>query len=239
MNFSYAFLFLGTFMLCNTVESFQLSQVVHRHTLNVRHDLVSTTFRIGNTPLPLRMVSADAESALTVAEANSLLIQACETKDVEPDLVLDSIMFLEKEQRRRRRENPKSDGEESGDLQKVSGNWQLVFTTGDKKTEKNFGRINYFPVKAVQCFDASNMQITNGIYIGDFSVLLFSGEFVWIDEKTRLEFDFNKVKVGPFEFGFGSKDPPKVQPSFNFIAIEEKIIVARGAGGGLALWKRV
>mmetsp|Transcript_21893 Transcript_21893/g.30048 ORF Transcript_21893/g.30048 Transcript_21893/m.30048 type:complete len:229 (+) Transcript_21893:47-733(+) len=181
------------------------------------------------------------DAMLTPERANALLAQACETRDVAPDLLLDSIVFLEREQRRRRRGGGggSGGGSASGDLERVSGCWQLVFTTGDKKTEKNFGRINYFPVKAVQCFDAQTMGITNGIFLGDFALLKFFGTFTWIDERTRLEFDFDKVAVLGLEFGFGQKEPPKVPPAFNFIAIEEKIVVARGAGGGLALWRRV
>ena len=34
-------------------------------------------------------------------------------------------------------------------------------------TQEKLGNINYFPIKAQQCFETSTMKLTNGIYLGD------------------------------------------------------------------------
>lgn len=36
--------------------------------------------------------------------------------------------------------------------------------------------------------------ITNGVYLGSFPVLKFTGTFTWAEEKARLEFTFDQVK---------------------------------------------
>jgi hypothetical protein len=42
-----------------------------------------------------------------------------------------------------------------------------VFTTGTIDTQKKYGRrVNYFPIKAAQCFNTTTMRLTNGIFIG-------------------------------------------------------------------------
>ncbi|CAN0486465.1 unnamed protein product, partial [Hapterophycus canaliculatus] len=35
--------------------------------------------------------------------------------------------------------------------------------------------------------------ITNGVYLGSFPVLKFTGTFTWVEEKARLEFTFDQV----------------------------------------------
>lgn len=42
--------------------------------------------------------------------------------------------------------------------------------------------------------------ITNGVYLGSFPVLKFSGTFTWVEETARLEFTFNEV--GGLVIGF-------------------------------------
>lgn len=144
----------------------------------------------------------------------------------------------------------------------LNGDWRLIFTTGTAKTQQKYGKINYFPLKAVQSFrtiDQDPMLIENGIYLGDFCVLKFSGVMEFDLRKRKLEFDFDKVNLFQFldiklkqgeaaqlgsSSGLGSdsnvKNAQKGQkPFFNWISADESIATARGGGGGLALWKRV
>jgi hypothetical protein len=53
-----------------------------------------------------------------------------------------------------------------GTLAALDGAWRLVFTTGTLDTQKKIkGRINYFPLKAVQCFSTDTMRLTNSIMV--------------------------------------------------------------------------
>lgn len=72
-------------------------------------------------------------------------------------------------------------GETSRDtLENLDGAWRLIFTTGTIDTQKKLGRkINYFPIKAAQCFDTSTMKLTNGIFLGNIELIKFFGEFEW------------------------------------------------------------
>jgi hypothetical protein len=102
----------------------------------------------------------------------------------------------------------------------------------------------------------------NGIYAGDFPLVLFSGDFDWTLQKsgvTKLTFDFTKIKLLGFleltlkrgeaasigaASGLGSESNVALEKQgkrafFNWISADDKIATARGGGGGLALWKRV
>ena len=101
------------------------------------------------------------------------------------------------------------------------------------------------------------MAITNGIYLGSFAVLRFFGSFEWLEDRRRLEFDFDRIAVlglgidlpkgGAEELGaatgLGAKNNVKraeqgKKAFFNWISADEEIATARGGGGGLALWRR-
>eukprot|EP00471_Norrisiella_sphaerica_P003907 CAMPEP_0184481610 /NCGR_PEP_ID=MMETSP0113_2-20130426/3163_1 /TAXON_ID=91329 /ORGANISM="Norrisiella sphaerica, Strain BC52" /LENGTH=576 /DNA_ID=CAMNT_0026860829 /DNA_START=808 /DNA_END=2538 /DNA_ORIENTATION=- len=167
----------------------------------------------------------------------SLLQEAAEDRDVDPEEVYTAIRTLEKSK-----------------LQvpaiAVKGTWKLVFTTGTSQSQSQFGKINYVPFKAVQSF-ADDGTISNGIFLGPVPLIQFKGRYKWLPFRSRLEFDFEDVEA----FGLYTPDniPPPVrnilglkvdgqeykkQPAFNFIAVDDKVLVGRGAGGGVALWVR-
>lgn len=50
--------------------------------------------------------------------------------------------------------------------------------------------------------------------------------------RKKLEFAVDSIKLGPFAF------PSKGTGFFTFILVDDQIAVARGQGGGLALWFR-
>ena len=121
----------------------------------------------------------------------------------------------------------------------IDGSWRLIFTTGDVKTQERIGgRINYFPLKAIQSFDTSSFLISNGIYLGDFAILRFFGEWSWNEELRKAPFDFDRVEVLGLSINLPKQENVKVKPFFNWIYVDDEIAVARGGGGGLALWRR-
>ena len=189
----------------------------------------------------------------------SVLYRAAETKKEDSETVYEALADLEK----RMRQAAKEDDNVAKDMLKnLNGDWRLVFTTGTKNTQEKYGKINYFPLKAVQSFRTQTdpMLIENGIYIGDFSLVKFAGTMEFDLKKRRLEFDFGKVGLfnGFFDItlkqgeaaqlgaksGLGSESNTVNaergnKAFFNWISADEKVATARGGGGGLALWKRV
>lgn len=187
-----------------------------------------------------------------IKSARSVLLEASTTKTTEPLKVLESLSALEKLMRAK---NRLDEGVTSKDtLFRLNGSWRLVFTTGTVNVQKKIGKVNYFPIKAVQSFNTTTIpfKITNGIYIGDFPLLKFFGDFTWATAARKLEFDFDEIAVLGLRFslpkggaakigsstGLGAENKTR-RPFFNWISADEQIATARGAGGGLALWKRV
>lgn len=207
----------------------------------------------------LFFAKTDAATTLESSVQSNLqtLYRAADTKSEESDSVYAALSDLEKEMRQLAKQDKKV---ATDMLAKLDGDWRLVFTTGTAKTQQKFGKVNYFPLKAVQSFRPSQNYIENGIYVGDFCILKFSGDMDFDLRKRRLEFDFDTIylfncslKV-PLKKGqaadLGSKSglgsdsnvanaERNKRPFFNWISADDKIATARGGGGGLALWKRV
>jgi len=194
----------------------------------------------------------------SIAQSKSLLCAAAATKQEDGDAVVEALQSLEKLMRKRNTLDENATSRET--LKNLKGAWRLIFTTGTADTQKKVGRVNYFPLKAIQAFqtDSVPMRITNGIYVGDFAVLRFFGEFNWIVKARRLEFDFDAIAVFGLRFNLPSGGAAKIgqstglgsesnvelkkrgqQPFFNWISADADIATARGGGGGLALWKRL
>lgn len=201
-----------------------------------------------------------SEPDVEIQKAKQFLCRAAETKLENPDKVLDALESLEKNAKQKFKQDPAAFSKDIMD--NISGEWRLIFTTGTKdRQKKTGGRVNYFPIKAIQTFDTSvePKLIENGIYIGDFSLLRFSGDFDFNERKRKLEFDFDliellgliKIKLGRKEVakigaqtGLGSANNEKLADAgrrafFDWISADDDIATARGGGGGLALWKRV
>jgi len=196
----------------------------------------------------------------SIASNLEILKGAAETKREDSDVVFGALSDLEKQMRAAAKADP-SVAEKM--LVSLDGDWRLVFTTGTKNTQDRFGgRINYFPLKAVQSFrtiDEDPMLIENGIYVGDFAVIKFRGTMRFDLKKRKLEFDFDHVNLLQFfdvalgkgeaaklgsQSGLGSEGNVQLSEKgrsafFNWISADDDIATARGGGGGLALWKRV
>jgi len=186
------------------------------------------------------------------------LKRAADTKQEDSDAVVQALVDLEQWSRQAAKLDPESYAKTM--LSNLNGSWRLVFTTGTANTQKKYGKINYFPLKAVQSFDTETMHIENGIYFGDFCALQFRGDFTFDLKKRKLEFDFDQLRLLQFldislgkgeaaqlgaQSGLGSEsnvvNAQKKNKSafFNWISADASIATARGGGGGLALWKRV
>jgi hypothetical protein len=194
-----------------------------------------------------------------ISSYETVLERAAETKQEDPETVWQALSNLEKAMRAAAKE----DSSIATDMvEQLNGDWRLVFTTGTANTQERFGKINYFPIKAVQSFSTLEepMQISNAIYVGDFYVLKFGGPMEFDLKKRRLNFDFDTIsllnglatiplKKGEAaslgaKSGLGSESNVKnaekdKKAFFNWISANDKVATARGGGGGLALWKRV
>ncbi|KAL7565969.1 hypothetical protein ACA910_008423 [Epithemia clementina (nom. ined.)] len=233
----------------------------------------TTTTSSATTPTHLNMASSasstqqkqlqEEKDALEtkIQERLQILYRAADTKQEDSDKVFEALSDLEKLMR----QAAKLDDTLATRLQEqLTGSWQLIFTTGTAKTQQQRGgRINYFPLKAIQSFDTTVTPnaIENGIYIGDFCVLQFVGTLDFDLTKRRLNFDFDqlralngwlKIPLQPGEAanlgaksGLGSESnvanaaKKKKSAFFNWISADDRIATARGGGGGLALWKRI
>ena len=190
------------------------------------------------------------------ADALALCKTAAATKQEDGEAVVDALLALESGCRKAAKEDPT---QSPAILENLNGAWRLIFTTGTVSTqEKLGGNINYFPIKAQQCFETSTMKLTNGIYLGDFALLKFYGTFDWLTDRKKLEFDFDRIAVlglGPITLpgggaaeigaktGLGAESNVDRAKSgkkafFNWIWADGDVALARGGGGGLALWRR-
>ena len=227
---------------------------------------LSSAFTHPHSFTPSRRISLSLISSTTVAsadteiqDAKALLCRAAETKLENPDAVLDALEQLERNCKKRFKENPAAFSMDIMD--NITGEWRLIFTTGTKERQKKSGgRVNYFPLKAIQKFDATvePKVIENGIYAWDLPLLRFSGDFDFDERKRKLEFDFDLIEIlGLIKIKLGRKDVAKIgartglgsannekladggrRAFFDWISADESIATARGGGGGLALWKR-
>lgn len=189
----------------------------------------------------------------TISEAKALLMRAAETKTESSDDVVNALLSLEKASRQRGRKEP-----EANELMqtKLDGAWRLVFTTGTIDTQKRTGRINYFPIKAVQSFDIVSKRISNGVFVGNTALVRFFGDLNFDVASRKLTFDFDAVYVLGLRFALnggvsrlgaatsvesrGNETLVKQGklPFFIWIEADDTAAIARGRGGGLAFWKK-
>lgn len=91
----------------------------------------------------------------------------------------------------------------------------------------------------------------NGVFFGGASVR-FRGPFRWITEKNRLEFTFEELRIQLASWapvckftgldkdnGILSGTTKKSLPFFNFFYARNGLAMARGRGGGVALYRKV
>ena len=199
------------------------------------------------------------ENLLTIETAANSIVKKSANKP-SPDSVISALIEIEKQSKKEK---------QTYQLQQLSGNWQLCFITGTKKTREKAGIVlgagRYIPnwVKITISYSSplNTSEIPQQIETGtventvEFAglKLSLSGLTKFIDRKNILAFDFTKITVKLFGVklysGYirGGKESENKfatesvgkQAFFAYFLIQEKFIAARGRGGGLAIWGKL
>lgn len=174
----------------------------------------------------------------------NILHEAAANRSISPKGVFAAFRELEK-----KKLDPDGWEQKLGGESSPGRRWRLIFTTGTKKTQDALksgeGGGTYIPFNTVQRWDAQKHEEENGVYLGHIASLCFVGP--WEMKARKLTFGIHRIncKVGPLKFGFniGGKEPKegekaKPDPFYQWVYVDDKICVARGRGGGLAMWAR-
>ncbi|KAI7753184.1 hypothetical protein M8C21_008110 [Ambrosia artemisiifolia] len=169
-----------------------------------------------------------------VEESVKLLKKAAKTRKVAATEIVSAFKVIEKAKL-----DPSSFCETLGGSESPGRTWMLIFTA-----QKGLKTGKYFPITAVQRFDAAARRIENGVYLGPLGCLTFEGRFSWKKRILAFMFELIRIKIGPFnpfEINFKGDDesePSTKDPFFIWFYIDEEIAVARGKSGGTAFWCR-
>lgn len=135
--------------------------------------------------------------------------------------------------------------------------WQLVWTADSKAVQaaskgtppRGFGGAGlYFPIPAVQKFNAEELSFENGVFLGPLlGHLTFKGPCM--SKGKQLSFDVTTMYVGlgpwrvPVTLKKDAKPLAEVDqknvkalPFFIYAYVDDQIVLGRGRSGGLALW---
>ncbi|CAN4100310.1 unnamed protein product [Withania somnifera] len=176
------------------------------------------------------------ESNQEVEESVRVLKNAAKTRKVPGKEILAAFSAIE-----RAKVDPSKFLETLGGTESPGRTWMLIFTA-----EKGLTRGRYFPITAIQRFDAAAKRIENGVYLGPLGFLTFEGPFSWKNRILAFVFERLRIKLGPFDpFDISIKGKDEREPSnkdkdpfFIWFYIDEEIAVARGRSGGTAYWVR-
>uniref|UniRef100_M8B463 PAP fibrillin domain-containing protein n=1 Tax=Aegilops tauschii TaxID=37682 RepID=M8B463_AEGTA len=178
-----------------------------------------------------------------VAESVKVLKDAAKTRKVPAPEVLAALAKIKKAKL-----DTSSFFETLGGTESPGRTWMLIFTAqvrGNISQGSKLEKGSYFPVTAVQRFDAAGQRIENGVYLGPAGSLTFEGRLSWKKKILAFVFERIRVKVGPLpslEIPFGggdkSREPSTKDPFFLWFYVDEEIAVAQGKGGGTAFWCR-
>ncbi|KAF6168689.1 hypothetical protein GIB67_026575 [Kingdonia uniflora] len=173
-----------------------------------------------------------------VEDSVKVLKTAAENRKVAADEILDALTVIKSAKL-----DPSGFLDTLGGTESPGRTWMLIFNAevGKKDMLKNG---SYFPITAVQRFDAAAKRIENGVFFGPIGYLTFEGRFSWKKKILAFVFEKVKIKVGPFDplqISLGQKDerePSTKDPFFIWLYVDEEIAVAQGRGGGIAFWCR-
>lgn len=211
------------------------------------------------SPLPLRPIhqrhyihtprcNADGNtteaSAMAAAAATFILKRASQTylqggNRPPATTVMKSLLQIEKLQKQN---NVKCDEK------LLYGQWRVIFA-GNPSSKAPFST-SYFPLNAQQIMSKDDGGIfDNGIKLGPFYMRL-RGAMRWATPGNRMEFGVDRVTLGVGDWKW-SKDgldkegyslegrTAKELPFLAFCLLRQDLAVARGRGGGMALYSRV
>ncbi|XP_074316588.1 uncharacterized protein LOC141652875 [Silene latifolia] len=174
------------------------------------------------------------QSTPELEQSIEVLKNAAKTRKVPKNDVLSALAVIEKAKL-----DPSKFLETLGGSKSPGRTWMLIFTA-----EKQLKGGRYFPLTAVQRFDAEAKRIENGVFLGSFGSLTFEGRISWKNRILAFIFERIRLKVGPFnplEVSLGNEDnsePSSKNPFFIWFYVDEEIAVARGKSGGTAFWCR-
>uniref|UniRef100_A0A1D1Z2M7 Na(+)-translocating NADH-quinone reductase subunit D n=2 Tax=Anthurium amnicola TaxID=1678845 RepID=A0A1D1Z2M7_9ARAE len=174
------------------------------------------------------------QERMGVEEWVAVLKTAAKTRQVAAAEVLAALSAIKKAEI-----DPSTFLEALGGSESPGRTWMLIFTA-----QGRLERGSYFPVTAVQRFDATARRIENGVYLGPLGCLTFEGRFSWKARKLAFIFECLRIKVGPFgplQVSLGKqevREPNTKDPFFIWFYVDEEIAVAQGKGGGTAFWCR-
>ncbi|EOY21179.1 hypothetical protein QUC31_007224 [Theobroma cacao] len=180
------------------------------------------------------LIVQEQEPSREVEESVKVLKNAAKTRKIPAEEILSAFSVIEKAKL-----NPSAFLETLGGPESPGRTWMLIFTA-----EKQLKDGRYFPLTAVQRFDAVAKRIENGVFLGPIGFLTFEGKFSWKNRILSFIFEKIRVKIGPFnplEISLGQKEdrePSTKDPFFIWFYIDEEIAVARGRSGGTAFWCR-
>ncbi|XP_038687662.1 uncharacterized protein LOC119987029 isoform X2 [Tripterygium wilfordii] len=204
-----------------------LKPAIHQHLFKTR-----ATLDEKKDPVP---VLVEEDQINRVEESIRVLKNAAKTRKVPKEEVLSALSVMEKAKL-----DPSGFLDTLGGSESPGRTWMLIFTA-----EKQLKGGRYFPITAVQRFDAAAKRIENGVYFGPIGCLTFEGRLAW--NKRILAFIFERIRIkfgplDPLEIGLGQKEDrepsTKKDPFFIWFYIDEEIAVARGRSGGTAFWCR-
>ncbi|TKY61037.1 hypothetical protein E2542_SST18142 [Spatholobus suberectus] len=176
----------------------------------------------------------DEKAEKEVEESVKVLKNAAKTRKVAAEEVLSALSIVEKA-----KVDPSGFFETLGGKESPGRTWMLIFTA-----EKQLKGGRYFPLTAVQRFDAAAKRIENGVYLGPIGQLTFEGRLSWKNRILAFVFENLRIKVGPLnplQISLGKKEdkePSTKDPFFIWFYVDEEIAVARGRSGGTAFWCR-
>ncbi|MER3434023.1 MAG: hypothetical protein C4288_11465 [Leptolyngbya sp. ERB_1_1] len=195
--------------------------------------------------------TSTASDFITVLEQAARAFQQKSISRPEADKVVDALLQAEKSAKQCRPDYQFS---------QLQGQWRLCFATGTRKIRQGGIKLKkgyYVPklAKAQISFNTDESgaeRIGNQAQLGLLS-LRFSGPARYQTKKNLLAFEFTQLQVcfgektlysqavrggAEKEQAFSETSIAEL-PFFAFFLIRDRIIAARGRGGGLALWIRV
>lgn len=130
--------------------------------------------------------------------------------------------------------------------------WRLAYTAGAKelaqamKGKQTRGGL-YWSVPPAAIGYKADGSIENGVYLGWLASLRFEGNYEVKQNKVGFEFSKLLLKVGPWAAPPITlkktptttwQNPAKADGLFILVYGDDEVMVARGKGGGIALWQR-
>ncbi|XP_042426178.1 uncharacterized protein LOC122014050 [Zingiber officinale] len=210
-------------------QTISLEDIQSRNTRTPSFAASSQLLRFDRVEFPTPLLEEESDVAASV----EVLKAAAKTRKVLPAQVLAALASIKKG-----KAEPSSFLETLGGTESPGRTWMLIFTAQGKLDK---GR--YFPITAVQRFDAAAKRIENGVFLGPVGSLTFEGKFSWKNRILAFIFQTIRIKLGPFgplqiDLGETEREPTSKDPFFIWFYIDEEIAVAQGRGGGIAYWCR-